>query len=115
MLDEGLLSGEVQSVILKEKRLYLSEKLFEDNALVLSGFKSKSITLRSEKFSIKVSWDDCTFLGLWKQPNAPFVCIEPWWGVADDLDHNHFIYDKKGINFLEAGKKKGFWFGMKID
>jgi len=25
-----------------------------------------------------MSWENFPHLGIWKQPNAPFICIEPW-------------------------------------
>jgi galactose mutarotase-like enzyme len=114
LLKEGLLLEDTRTITLDKKKLVLSEKLFNEDALVLSGFKSKSVALKSKNYALKISWEDCTYLGLWKQPNAPFVCIEPWWGVADRVVHNRNIIDKKGINILEPGTKKEFWFGIEI-
>lgn len=114
LLTDGLLTLENQSVLLENKRLYLSELLFEDDALVISNFKSKSVALKSDRFSLKVTWDNCTFLGLWKQRQAPFVCIEPWWGVADSINHNQDILSKRGINLLAPEEKKDFWFEIAI-
>lgn len=110
MLQEGLLTSVIKSIPLENKKLYLSEVLFKDDALVLSGFKSKWVSLKGPNYALKVSWDDCTFLGLWKQPQAPFVCIEPWWGVADSVESNQNILEKKGINLLAPGEVREFWF-----
>jgi galactose mutarotase-like enzyme len=113
-LKEGLLEDKAESVFLEKGKLKISEELFKNDALVLSGFKSKSIKLISENYELKVSWKDCSFLGLWKQPNAPFVCIEPWWGVTDRIDHNQYINDKKGIRFLDPGESKKFQFAISV-
>jgi len=43
------------------------------------------------------------FLGLWAAPNADFVCIEPWCGIADSTDTDQQWVHKEGINRLEAG------------
>lgn len=32
-----------------------------------------------------MSWNNFPHLGIWKQPDAPFICIEPWDGFADEL------------------------------
>ncbi len=114
ILNEGLLTAHSLTILLENKKLPLSEMLFKDDALVLSGFKSKWIALKSENYALKVSWDNCTYLGLWKQPDAPFVCIEPWWGVADSETHNQELIHKTGINLLKPGEKKEFWFNIDI-
>lgn len=31
---------------------------------------------------------------LWKQPNAPFLCFEPWQGYADSIDTQGNILEK---------------------
>jgi galactose mutarotase-like enzyme len=47
------------------------------------------------------------FFGLWSPyPNeAPFVCIEPWCGVADEQETDGDITTKLGINELMPGAK----------
>jgi len=54
---------------------------------------SKGVTLRSANGprSVRLSYPDMKFLGLWHKPHteAPYVCIEPWTGVpALDGDIN---------------------------
>ncbi len=113
-LQDGLLTDIEQQIALADRIIPISEFLFKDDALVLSKFKSKWVTLKSKTYSLKVSWDDCTYLGLWKQPNAPFVCIEPWWGVTDEADTNSKIIEKRGIHLLNPKDEKSFWFEMMI-
>ncbi len=115
VLQDGLLTEIQHEIPLQNHMLAINEELFSDDALVLSGFKSKAVCLKSANYNLKISWEDCTYLGLWKQPNAPFVCIEPWWGVADSISHNHDIERKKGIINLPPGDKKEFWFNISID
>jgi galactose mutarotase-like enzyme len=43
------------------------------------------------------------FLGIWAAPNADFVCIEPWCGIADSVNTNQQLVEKEGINELEGG------------
>lgn len=112
LLQDGLLSNIEQQITLVDRILPISESLFKDDALVLSKFKSKWVALKSKTYSLKVSWDDCTYLGLWKQPNAPFVCIEPWWGVTDKNNHNQDILLKEGIHILATDKQKEFSFNI---
>jgi len=44
------------------------------------------------------------YLGIWAAKNADFVCIEPWCGIADNVDTNQQLVNKEGINALDANK-----------
>jgi len=114
LIRNGLLTGENKVITLSHKKLFLSEALFMDDALVLSGLESTQINLRSELYFLKLTCKNYTYLGLWKQPGAPFVCIEPWWGVTDHFSHSQNFMDKRGLNFLEPGERKEFQFTISI-
>jgi hypothetical protein len=34
---------------------------------------------------IEVDFADLPLLGVWTKPGAPFLCIEPWQGLADPV------------------------------
>lgn len=95
----GLLSGDKQPVTLDKRRLNLTPTLFDNDALVLLTLKSRSVTLRSHKNPHHIRLDFALFpyLGIWAKPGAPFVCIEPWLGVADTENKPRPIEGKQGI------------------
>lgn len=86
----------------------ISDDLFKNDALVyeLRGNENK-VTIRNDKnnYHINVWTGDAPFVGVWSQyPNtADYVCIEPWWGIADTLDSDGKLEDKRGMNRLAAG------------
>ena len=41
------------------------------------------------------------YWGIWKKSGAPFICIEPWWGIADHLQGQQDLLTKEGIHLLE--------------
>jgi galactose mutarotase-like enzyme len=41
-------------------------------------------------------------LGLWSKPNADYVCIEPWLGIADSENTNQQLIEKEGIMKLDS-------------
>jgi len=47
---------------------------------------------------------DAPFLGVWAKPGAPYVCIEPWWGVNDSYEVKNDVSEKRGIQSLDAGE-----------
>ena len=38
------------------------------------------------------------------EPSAPFVCIEPWLGIADSVDTNQNFEEKEGLLKLAPGE-----------
>jgi galactose mutarotase-like enzyme len=107
-LENSLLTEKKESFLDHEKIVRLSEELFKRRAIILENFKSGSVSLSSNNHSRKVTvtLDGYPYLGIWSPPaGAPFVCIEPWHGVASPKDSDGDITRKPGIISLEAGKK----------
>ena len=66
------------------RRLWLSHDLFRIDGIFFSGM-AKSVTLKSDKaaHSVTVSYGDAPYVGFWSSRNdGPYVCIEPWYGMA---------------------------------
>lgn len=65
--------------------LKLSEEYFKVDALIFFDMKSKGMALRDDRSGekIHVSFPDADTVLVWKEPNASFVCIEPWSGTPD--------------------------------
>lgn len=87
-LDEGgLMTGERKPDYLhNERTISLDDHLFENDALIFKGVKSEFISLKSKLTSraLKIGLGNFPFLGIWSKPkaNAPFICLEPWYGHA---------------------------------
>ncbi len=90
----------------------LDEHTFDKDALIFQGLKSSTVSLVHTKSSHKVSVDisEFPYLGIWAKPGAPYVCIEPWQGLADFENHNKRIMEKRGVVSLAIGSeiKKSF-------
>lgn len=103
LLQNGI-SNKKLNIKLEKNQLNISNHTFKNDALIFKNENINSIKLKNtinDKF-IKVDFDSFTYLGLWSKPTgAPFVCIEPWYGIADFIDHNKNIEEKEGINILE--------------
>jgi galactose mutarotase-like enzyme len=106
MLDDGLLNGKMEKIILEGNTLPLNYKLFENDALVLKYLESVKIHLKSHKSSYHLTFrfKDFPFFGIWTKQNASYICLEPWCGIPDSVYSNNLFYEKEGINFLEAGE-----------
>ena len=101
--DKGLVYDSVDLKIIDNK-IALNEELFKNDALVFEDLNIKTLTLKNSinENYIKLNFENFPYLGIWSKPTgAPFICIEPWFGVADDENSNQNFEDKKGIITLE--------------
>ena len=106
-LEQDLFSGKTEILKLNGNVLPLQYELFEEDALVFKNFATKSLTLAKDNESVmKVSFPDFPFLGIWTKKDAPFICIEPWLGIADNANASGKIEEKEGIQILENNSKK---------
>lgn len=87
----------------------LSRELFQKDALIFETPEATEVSLtnRLDNRAVTITWEDMPFVGLWSPypAEAPFVCIEPWCGIADDQNTDGDITTKFGINSLARGKK----------
>lgn len=106
-LEGGLLSKRTETILDNTNILPLHVDLFREDALVFTELKSRKVTLKSHKHdrSLTLDFKQFPYLGLWTQPGAPFVCIEPWMGLADSVDASGDIREKTGIISLDPQQK----------
>lgn len=105
VISGGLISSIKRPVDGDGKVISLNKKLFKDDALIFEDLKSRTITLKSKKNDHLVTMfiNNFKYLGIWTKPDdAPFVCIEPWNGIADFEDCSGKLEDKTGIIHLPA-------------
>jgi galactose mutarotase-like enzyme len=105
---DNLISDRTTTIKLKEGKLPLTHELFYDDALVIKNLKSDSISLLNTKNynGLDFHFKDFPYFGIWAAKDADFVCLEPWCGIADGINHNQQLKDKEGIIALEP---KGKW------
>lgn len=102
LLEEGLISNQTKTIEIPNQQLNLEYQLFENDALVFKNIPSKSVTILEENQPIlKVDYTDFPDLGVWTPVNAPFICIEPWFGYSDTPNNSGKIIEKEGIQLVE--------------
>lgn len=104
-LENESFNGKTTLVDTKNNSIALNYALFEKDALVFKQLNSNEVTFKNkDKAILKVNYDHFPYLGIWTKQNAPFLCIEPWCGLADDINHNGNLEEKEGMNHLPAGE-----------
>jgi len=101
-----LISGKSEIVLQDDNILPLSHQMFEEGALVFRNVKSQQVALRSRQSakSVVLSYENFPHMGIWQPINAPFVCIEPWHGLADEDIFTGEFKDKDAIITLPQGE-----------
>lgn len=100
-LDNEQFSNSFRKINSENGQINLNYSLFEKDALVFKHLQSNKLTLLKKNEPVfSVQFEGFPYLGIWTKPNAPFLCIEPWCGLADNVNHNGNIFEKEGINLL---------------
>ena len=100
----GLLSPESFPTPVAARGLKLEDSLFERDAVIFDQVRSRSITYGAvDGPRIRVGFPDAPYLGVWTKPGAPFICIEPWHGIADPDGFSGELTTKPGIFTVAPG------------
>jgi len=100
----GLLAPERYPTPIAGRRLALTDDLFRDDAIIFDDLRSRSVTYgASDGARIRVGFPDAPYLGIWSKPQANFICIEPWHGVADPAGYSGTFSAKPGVFMVAAG------------
>jgi galactose mutarotase-like enzyme len=115
LLEDGLISNKTNEIALDNRQLSLNYQLFEKDALVFKTLESKSITILQNTVPLlKVNFTDFPNLGIWTIKNAPFLCIEPWFGYSDTQEKYDSLSKKEGIQLLEKNETFKSKFSIEI-
>ena len=103
---ENLISEETAVIPLDNQQLHLNHELFYNDALVFKSLKSDKITLSNgvDQSGLEFSFPGFPYFGIWAAKDADFVCLEPWCGIADGVNHNQKLEEKEGIIRLGANE-----------
>lgn len=94
------------------KKLMLRYSYFDNDALIFDKVHSDSVKLYSTKSGkgVEVSFGDFDFIAFWTpiKMGAPFLCIEPWCGMAVCSDEGETFEEKRGVKHLTVGEKQSY-------
>lgn len=89
-----------------DRSFVLTDDIFDRDALIIenSGVTSVSLSENGKEF-VTVNFTAPLF-GIWSpvKKNAPFVCIEPWYGRADAADFDCDLTKREWGNNLPSGE-----------
>ena len=104
---DGLLKLATNPFLKNTDKIPLKQSLFYEDAVVLKHLKSNSMAILSNKtpHGLRMTFEGFPYFGIWAAKDAPFVCLEPWCGIADSVDTTQALVEKEGINKLARGER----------
>lgn len=105
-LQTGLVTDQTKTAFDTENTIRLRPDLFNNDALIFKDLKSRKVSLVSKANGeiACVTYRDFNYLGLWAKPNANYICIEPWLGIADSENTTQALTKKEAIIALSANE-----------
>ena len=104
-LVDGLIGTEYAKDILTDKRkILIDENSFKNDAIIMKGITSKRVSLKNKeqnKTILTMDFTDFPYLAIWSKPNAPFICIEPWYSTSDNVKSSGVFTQKQDLISLK--------------
>ena len=116
-MDNGLLTNKTKPVFSDGNRINLRSDLFNEDALIFKDLKSRIVSLKHKTKGkvLTLNFKDFKELGIWAKPNAPYICIEPWLGIADNETTDQNIENKEAILSLKSGSEFNASYSIEIE
>lgn len=118
LFSAGLLNGMKKPFLQNNKTISLNHTLFEDDAIILEKLKSAYVDLkhRSKGNTLRFHFKGFPLLAFWTKPgaNANFLCIEPWFGLADVKGAKKDFRERPFMEKLQMGKKFECDYGIEL-
>lgn len=112
VLENGLIDTDIRTPFLKNERSFtLNHSLFDNDAIICDGVKSRFLTLESTTTDLKfrIDFPDFENILFWAiKGETPFVCIEPVIGYCTTESESDVFEDKAGIIKLSTNESRSF-------
>lgn len=104
-LIDGLIGTEYAKNPMENKKIIpIGPHTFDNDALIMKGITSNKISLKkrvTQETILTMEFTDFPYLAVWSKPNAPFICIEPWFSTADTVKSSGVFTQKQDIISLK--------------
>lgn len=101
----GLVAEGTDTYELKDGLLPVTEHLFDCDTLIIEHDQAKEVALCDKEGNayLRVSMSAPLF-GIWSPKNAPFICLEPWYGRCDRENFDGELKDREWGNLIAPGE-----------
>ena len=110
--------GEPKMLLNDKAILALTNTTFADDAILIEANQVAKVAMfdKRGKRVLTVSCTQADAFGIWapNKPGCPFVCIEPWCGIADRVGFNGDIKERDCIHNLAPNGTYNFKYSISI-
>lgn len=99
---------------LENGRAAIEEHMFDKDALIVLGNQVEKIELcdNQGRAYVSMNCEGFPYFGIWSKKVDEFVCLEPWYGIADTAEHDGDIEKKPGMQRLGAGESRSYAYAV---
>jgi galactose mutarotase-like enzyme len=113
-LKDGLVDTEATEGLMAslEARIDLTDELIENDAMIFKRSVGPWVDLYvpGRPGRLRFTAKGWPYFGIWSKKGSPFVCLEPWHGIADSINTTQEFTEKEGIIKLAGGSSwKAAW------
>lgn len=114
---DSLLLDKVYDLPLIEGKWQFTKDVFAHDALVFEDYQIKEVAMldNNDKPYLTMHFA-APVTGIWSPPNknAPFICIEPWYGRCDAADFSGNLNDREYGNSIAGGAEFAAHYDIEI-
>lgn len=111
----GLVLPDPVSTPVEGDMLAPRDGLFVPDALIFDRLRSRSVRFGVPGARmLRVDFPEMPLLGVWTKPGAPFLCIEPWHGLADPVGYEGEFREKPYVIEVAPGAERRFAIAVTI-
>ncbi|MBP1853362.1 aldose 1-epimerase family protein [Rhizobium halophytocola] len=114
-LEGGLIAPDLLPSPFTAGTLALSPDLFEADALIFPEGAGKGLRFGpKDGAGLTFTFDNLPNIALWQKPGAPFLCVEPWHGMAARSDASAELTERPFTVALAAGDSAAYGFSVTV-
>ena len=114
-IKSGLVLPDPQPSPVEGDTLTPRDDLFVPDAIIFDQLASRSVHFGVPGGRmLKLDFPQMPLLGVWTKPGAPFLCIEPWQGLADPVGYAGDFHDKPYVVAVAPGAERRFAIAISI-
>ena len=106
--DKGCIGEEMMEVVTDEEGMIpVTRSTFDIDTIILAGESVRRVSLLDKNRGAYLSvFFNAPVVGIWSpSAEAPFICIEPWYGRCDRIGYEGGFEDREYTSHLAPGKE----------
>jgi galactose mutarotase-like enzyme len=112
-LEAGLLTEKRQSSPFENGVLLLGGRLFDEDAMIFPQGAGTALSYGVTGGPyLEFDFENLPNLAVWSKPKAPFICVEPWHGMAAQVGSGRQISDRPFSVMLKSNETSRFCYSV---